>query len=223
MSSATSIRLHLGCGERYLDGYVNVDFPPESQSVLDTSKADVFADLTRLAYEPTSIAEIRLHHVFEHFDRSTALRLLLDWYDWLLDDGVLVIETPDFERCARGFFTPWQRRRRGVLLRHIFGSHEASWAVHQDGWYKAKFRRHLTALGYTDLAFKRQSWRGTHNITVTARVGDPRLSRDTREAAAESLLRESLVDARASSEMKLLAVWLRELRRDVTQDRAGGQ
>src|SRR5579859_5581695 len=86
-----AIRLHLGCGERYLEGYVNVDFPPDTQALMDTSKADMHADLTKLEYEPDSVQEVRLHHVFEHFDRPTALRLLLDWYDWLIPGGLLTI------------------------------------------------------------------------------------------------------------------------------------
>ena len=196
-----------------MEGYVNVDFPPESQSVLDTSRADLYADLTELAYEPHTVSEVRLHHVFEHFDRPTALRLLLDWYDWLEPGGTLTIETPDFERCARAFFTPWRRRRRGVVLRHLFGSHEAAWAAHWDGWYEAKFRRHLEALGFESLKFSRQSWRSTFNITVSARKSRrSALSRSEREAAAEGLLRESLVD-KSESELALLTVWTRALRR----------
>lgn len=212
MSDATPIRLHLGCGERYMEGYVNVDFPPETQSLMDTSKVDLYADLTELSYDPGSVREVRLHHVFEHFDRPTALRLLLDWYDWLAPGGLLVIETPDFERCARAFFMPWRRKRRGVLLRHMFGSHEAGWAVHQDGWYEAKFRRHLKALGYERLRFARQRWRGTHNITVTAHRGQPELDRAAREGAAEKLLRESLVDG-SESELRLLEIWSAAMRR----------
>lgn len=212
MSQSGLIRLHLGCGERYMDGYVNVDFPPETQSLMDTSKADLYADLTELEYEPQSVQEVRLHHVFEHFDRPTALRLLLDWYDWLAPGGVLVIETPDFERCARAFFMPWRRKRRGVLLRHIFGSHEAGWAVHQDGWYEAKFRRHLKSLGFERLRFARQRWRGTHNITVTAYRGEQEQERAVREAAAEKLLRDSLVDE-SESELRLLGIWSAAVRR----------
>jgi hypothetical protein len=212
MSDTGAVRLHLGCGERYMEGYVNVDFPPETQALMDTSKADLHADLTKLAYEPESVSEVRLHHVFEHFNRPTALRLLLDWYEWLTPDGLLVIETPDFERCARALFMPWRRRRRGVLLRHIFGSHEAGWAVHQDGWYEGKFRKHLKALGYERPKFSRHYWRGTYNITVTARKGDRKLDRATREAAAQNLLRDSLVD-KSESELRMLEVWSAAMRR----------
>jgi predicted SAM-dependent methyltransferase len=212
MSDGSPIRLHLGCGERYMEGYVNVDFPPEDQSVLDTSKADMHADLTKLTYDAGSVGEVRLHHVFEHFDRPTALRLLLDWHDWLSPGGLLVIETPDFERCARAFFMPWRRKRRGVLLRHMFGSHEAPWAVHQDGWYEAKFRHHLVALGFENLEFSRQSWSGTYNITVKARKSHSATDRPQRELAAERLLQESMVN-KSESERRLLGVWTDAMRR----------
>ena len=95
------LKLHLGCGERYLSGYVNIDLPTTEHSVQTRTKVDVEADITTLRYESGSIAEIRLHHVLEHFARPTALRLLMQWYDWLVEGGVLVLETPDFERTIR--------------------------------------------------------------------------------------------------------------------------
>jgi predicted SAM-dependent methyltransferase len=209
---STPLRLHLGCGENYLEGYVNVDFPPSEHSVQTTSVADEIADLTRLQYPPASVQEIRLHHVFEHFDRPTALRLLVDWRTWLAPGGELVIETPDFERCARVFARRLAlRRRRGVLLRHVFGSHEAAWAVHWDGWYEARYRETLGALGYTDLRFQHASWRGTYNVTVRARPDEVAHTREDLLAAAEGLLRASLVDESAS-ELRLLDHWVSELR-----------
>jgi hypothetical protein len=197
------LRLHLGCGEVYLPGYVNIDLPP-------ALRADLAADVTALRYEPESVAEIRLHHVFEHFTRGTALRLLLDWYDWLVADGVLTIETPDFERSAREFARRPRVQSRAVLVRHLFGSHEADWAVHRDGWYRDKFAHVLGGLGYADLSFAFGDWKGTFNITVTARKRPPFAERRDRLAAAERVLRESLVDD-SPSEQRLLEVWLSEL------------
>src|SRR4051812_1479624 len=128
-TTATPLRLHLGCGERHLDGYVNIDYPPSEHTVQTATAADELADITRLEYPAGSVAEIRLHHVFEHFDRPTALRLLADWRGWLAPGGELTIETPDFERCARAFARrTTTEKRREVLLRHMFGSHEAAWA-----------------------------------------------------------------------------------------------
>lgn len=212
MSIETPVKLHLGCGEQRLEGYRNIDFPPSEHTVQITSAADEFADVTRLAYSAGSIAEVRLHHVFEHFDRPTALRLLVDWRTWLAGGGELVIETPDFERCARNFARRVGRGDRGVLLRHVFGSHEAAWAVHWDGWYEERYRTTLSALGYTPLQIERASWQGTHNITVRASSPGPAPARDELLNAAEDLLRASLVDE-SESERRLLAQWAATLRR----------
>jgi hypothetical protein len=204
-------RLHLGCGERYLDGYVNIDYPPSEHTVQVTSPADELADITRLEYAPESVAEVRLHHVFEHFDRPTALRLLIDWREWLTEGGLLTIETPDFERSVRAFTRRIGRGDRGTILRHVFGSHEADWAVHWDGWYAERYKRTLGALGYGSLELERDKWRGTYNITVSARrEGGPR-EREKQLAAADELLRDSLVDE-SESELRLLAEWSKRLR-----------
>jgi predicted SAM-dependent methyltransferase len=210
-TDTTLPRLHLGCGERYLDGYVNVDYPPSEHTVQVTSPADELADITRLEYDPGSIAEIRLHHVFEHFDRPTALRLLVDWHEWLADGGRLTIETPDFDRSVRAFTRRVGRGDPGTILRHVFGSHEADWAVHWDGWYADRYKRTLTALGYGSLEFEREKWSGTYNITVHARREGGLRDRERQFEAADALLRDSLVDE-SESELRLLAEWSRRLR-----------
>jgi predicted SAM-dependent methyltransferase len=89
-------RIHLGCGDIYLSEYLNVDYPPELGVASGTSRPDVEADIVSLDCPPDAVAEIRLHHVFEHFERAVALALLVRWYEWLSPGGVLTIETPDF-------------------------------------------------------------------------------------------------------------------------------
>ena len=204
--------LHLGCGEVYLRGYVNIDFPRDQHPVQKRSVADFYADITKLSYAAGSVDEVRLHHVFEHFDRATAIRLLIDWYGWLREGGRLRIETPDFERCIRAL------RRKGPdaqqkAIRHIFGSQEAPWAVHYDGWYESKFALYLKSLGFAKLAFQKAEWRGTYNITVTATKTGRAKTRAELLEAGERLLRLCLVDD-SESELRMLNVWKAHLRSD---------
>ena len=206
------LRLHLGCGGVYLDGYRNIDLPVSEHGIQDAIRPDVHADITTLEFAPESVSEIRLHHVFEHFDRPTALRLLIDWYEWLEPGGILVVETPDFARSARTLL--WKRSQAGQMkiLRHVFGSQEASWAVHLDGWYPAKFRWVLGELGYERLRTRRSSWRGTFNVTIRARKpqGRPRRRQELLEAG-DRILRKSLVDD-SPTEQRMFEVWRTAMR-----------
>ena len=206
------MKLHLGCGGVYLDGYHNVDLPPDEHGVQADIRPDEYADITALEYGPGTVAEVRLHHVFEHFGRPLALRLLIDWFEWLEPGGHVTLETPDFQRCARMFFLRPTARSRGRLLRHVFGSHEAAWAVHWDGWYRSKFKLVLEGLGYERLAFERSRWQGTYNITVRGYKPVDAPARPELEKRAEEILRTSLVDE-SESELAMLAVWRGELSR----------
>ena len=141
------IKLHIGCGEEYLDGYVNIDHPPSEHTVMKV-KADIYADIATLDFPENSIDEVRSHHLFEHFTRPHALRLLFKWRRWLKPGGTLVIETPDFENCARAYVFAVTYKRKMELGRHIFGSQEAAWANHLDFWDKEKFRYVLKKAGF---------------------------------------------------------------------------
>jgi FkbM family methyltransferase len=96
------LRLHLGCGETLLPGYVNIDYSREQHNVM-TVKPDMAADITSVDFPERTVDEVRLHHVFEHFNRVVALGLLIRWQRWLKPGGRLVIETPDFEHEVRAF------------------------------------------------------------------------------------------------------------------------
>lgn len=153
------MKLHLGCGNKYLEGYVNIDLPPSEHTVMD-AKADMYADIRTLEFPENSIDEIRLHHLFEHFTRAEALKLLVKWRKWLKVGGLLHIQTPDFSGCVLKYlFAPVKFRMQ--LGRHIFGSQEARWAYHLDFWDKKKFRFILNRLGFDIVKFKRY-WNSFH-------------------------------------------------------------
>lgn len=199
------VRLHLGCGQSYLQGYINIDFPATEHTVQAYSIADAHADISRLKCEPNSIDVIESHHIFEHFDRQTALALLCAWHTWLKPGGLLVIETPDFQASIRVMLNariPYKQQQ--VTLRHIFGSHEAHWAYHYDGWYKAKFHHVLGSLGFVGIKSKLLA----HNMLIPSILAHAHkktpVALDTLKNVSKTILRDSMVD---EGDTSMWSVW----------------
>lgn len=202
----TPLKLHLGCGESHLNGYINIDFPPSEHTVQTRQGADAFADITKIAFPPQTVDEIRSHHTFEHFDRQAALTLLCKWHDWLKVGGTLVIETPDFEGSIKLLMDrKYSYAQKQSIMRHIFGSHEAYWAMHYDGWYKDKFEHVLSTLGFTEVHCEFTQWQLTKNIIVRAKKTKD-LSTQTVRSYAKEILRDSMVDNSVSEE-KMWQTW----------------
>lgn len=200
LAGGQPVRLHLGCGERNLKGYINIDYPVFEHTVQIQSGAEAYSDITTLCFPNQTVEEIRLHHVLEHFDRPTALALLCNWNQWLKVGGSLFIETPDFElSVALLASSQCSSKQKQEVIRHIFGSHEAEWAVHKDGWYKDKFQEVLDKLGFDDIEYNFTQWQMTRNIIVQAKkkrvVDFSELQQN-----AKNLLRNSMIDESGSEE-----------------------
>ena len=213
-------KLHLGCGRIYLEGYINIDFPDSEHTVQKDLTADVYADIHGLTYPFDSIDEIRLHHVFEHFSRPTALALLCRWRNWLRPKGVLRLETPDAMASFKQMLSPFTNfSAKQQVLRHLFGSHEAKWAFHSDGWYEGKFRITLAKLGYANIQAVKTKWGMLRNIEITATKSYETFCYKDFEKAAEELLTMSAVRLKQAgeyivpeSERSMITVWMNSWR-----------
>jgi predicted SAM-dependent methyltransferase len=89
-------RYHMGCGDKRLPGYVNVD-------VRDTAAADLVRDLNEPELEPRSAEAVFSHAFFEHLlrdKREPHLRAVKQALD--PDNGfVCYLGLPDFRAVAR--------------------------------------------------------------------------------------------------------------------------
>ncbi len=207
------MKLHLGCGQNYLQGYVNIDFPSSSHSVQEASVADLQADILSLRYEPGTIEEIRLHHVFEHFPRPLACALLAGWFSWLKIGGLLHIEVPDFQKTARVILSAFTSFKKKVVAeRHLFGSHEAHWAIHCEGYTPTLLKNMLKSFGFTVIKTKKNSWCGTYNCEIFAEKISTDLSTIEFERITENYLRKFLLN---DQENRLLEVWLKTYKEQV--------
>lgn len=202
-------RVHLGCGDRYLRGYLNVDLPPVEGVAAGTSRPDLESDVTKVTCPAETLDEIRLHHLFEHFDRADALALLIRWHGWLRPGGSIQIETPDFEGCIEKF-TERSVSDQSVILRHVFGSQEAPWAAHRDGWSENRFRHVLGALGFDRISGARtysDRRQLLPNVLVTAHRPSQQASRhDAQVSQALGILRESM-NGQVPTEETLFERW----------------
>ena len=100
----TPVRLHLGCGPRHLDGYVNID--------LLSGVADILADCTRLPFIKSGTAShILVEHMLEHLSRAGAQAALQEWARLLAPGGVLEVEVPDVIWCIEHFLSSTEAER----------------------------------------------------------------------------------------------------------------
>jgi GT2 family glycosyltransferase/Flp pilus assembly protein TadD/predicted SAM-dependent methyltransferase len=216
------LRLHLGCGEQYLEGYINIDYPQGQHNVMKI-KADLFTDILQLYFLSESIDEIRLHHVFEHFNRVTAIALLIKWHSWLKVGGILHIETPDIMGSAKTLLSDMSFKTKMGVIRHLVGDQADGWAYHIEQWFPERYVHTLTLLGFKDIKTRSFSWTGDpylSNVEVTARKAE-KIELQRQINAAEKILSYSMV---ADVEKPTHQIWVGQLKEillnDVYQDRA---
>lgn len=205
------LKYHLGCGEVYLEGYINVDYPNSEHTIQSPDKkVDLYSDITKISYPQGKVDEIRLHHVFEHFSYTQALNLLKRWNQALKIGGLLKIETPDFLSCSKKIISPFYSfKTKMKIMRHIFGSQEAAWARHMDGWFENKYRYILQEMGFSMINVKKTAYKDINNITVTAqKLAD--YSPDEFLIRIKKILQKYLID-NSITEQKLIDVWMKEI------------
>ena len=122
------LRLHLGCGSIYLDGWVNIDLvsPPGK-------RRDLRWDLQRrIPFPDESIEAIFSEHLLEHLEIAAGFAHLKECRRVLTPGGVLRIGVPDLERYVYSYLGENSliederpgRPTRGIAFGEIFFFYE---------------------------------------------------------------------------------------------------
>lgn len=136
------LKLHVGCGNTYLPGFVNIDNDP-------ASVADIQADAMDLPFPPDSVDEIHAYHLIEHFDLIHAHYLLAHWFSLMKPGGTLVIETPDLTDTFKTFMRSDENRKR-TLLQWIYGV-DSPGMGHKTGFDHRLLTRLLEQCGFEEI------------------------------------------------------------------------
>ena len=114
------LRLHIGCGQRKINGFVNID--------RNSSPAtDYVSDTITLPCRDGSVERIETYHVIEHIPRPVVRKVLAEWRRVLKVGGCLVIECPDFDEAITQYLSGNQEMLFSVFGRYRFPGDEHAW------------------------------------------------------------------------------------------------
>ena len=131
-----SVKLHLGCGERHLEGYVNIDWRK-------TRATDLVCDIRRLPYPEESVNLIETYHVIEHMSKQDCEKALRHWHSLLRNGGRLIIECPNFDGAVREYLDGREER-----IHNIFGLQRFEGDAHRFGYNFRRLKEVLERVGF---------------------------------------------------------------------------
>lgn len=142
------MKLHLGCGEKYLPGFKHMD-------VREGSHIDYIGNAENLdMFEDDSIEELYACHLLEHIKRADLLGVLKEWNRVLVTGGILRIAVPDFESIVKVYL---KEGNLGQLMGLLYGGQNYKYNFHYQTFDLAFIKERLELTGFGDV--KRYDWR----------------------------------------------------------------
>jgi len=148
-------KLHLGCGNKILTNFTNIDIRP-------IEGVDLVEDIRKLSQiKNDSVELIYVCHVLEHFGRHEYLEVLKRWYEILKKDGILRISVPNFEKIVDYYN---KTKDLKTLIGFLYGGQNYEQNYHYCTWDFNSISDDLKSIG-----FKRvyeYDWRNTEHSNI---------------------------------------------------------
>ena len=142
----SDLKLHLGCGHRYLDGFIHVDM--DHLDHIDHPGTDL-KDLS--FFHDNSADLIYTCGSFEYYDREEALSALREWRRVLKPGGILKISVPNFESVIKVYQSHGDLNGIGILgpLYGKWGLSDGSFVYHKTVYDQRSLSNLLESAGFS--------------------------------------------------------------------------
>ncbi len=151
------MKLHLGCGQRNIPGFVNVD-------VLPAAHVGIVGRVERLPLADACASLIYASHILEHFDRHAYKAVLAEWFRVLKPGGILRLAVPNFAACAAIYYENGLVDGLSGLVGLIIGGQRDEYDFHKMIFDEAFLRRVLLGIGFREV--RGWDWRTTEHAGV---------------------------------------------------------
>jgi predicted SAM-dependent methyltransferase len=149
------MKLHLGCGSRYIPGFVHIDAIPFEH-------IDHVTSVDSLGFLPDGSAEIIYSaHVLEHFTRIRLPSVLKEWNRVLKIGGILRISVPSFEAILRIYEETQDLQN---VIGPLFGRQDYLYNFHYNVFDFQSLKQVLMNAGFSRIA--EYNWRETEHSGI---------------------------------------------------------
>lgn len=169
------MKIHLGCGNNLLDGYLNIDKYVKADGVMNL-------DIFNLPFDDGEAELVLAEHLVEHLSFDEERKFFYEMFRILKPNGVLKIEVPDFEWVVEKFIEsrdefntfykvgvdnhyfgngPECDNRWGILTTAIWGNQNGEGQFHKNGYTKTKIESIGKLVGFNRVKIETGFNKGT--------------------------------------------------------------
>lgn len=149
------MKLHLGCGKRFLPGFVHID-------AVDYPHVDHVATIDNLSFiQADSVDLIYNCHVLEHFKRRDVNRVLREWFRVIKPGGILRVSVPDFSKLCDVY---QKKNQLDLVIGALFGRQDYLYNIHYNVFDFSSLSRALEQAGFVNV--RNYDWRETEHAEV---------------------------------------------------------
>jgi trans-aconitate methyltransferase len=136
-------KLHLGCGTKHIDGYVNID-------VRYLPGVDEVNNIKFLRnYKPNSVDVIYACHVLEHFSRWEYKTVLTRWFELLKPGGTLRLAVPNFSSLCSYYIKTGDLN---PIMGLLYGGQDYNENYHYVTFDYNSLNNDLTQIGFSSIS-----------------------------------------------------------------------
>ena len=125
--SGKGIKLHLGCGDYWFEGYINIDINVYGGTDLIWDIKD------KLPFQDHVVEVIEAYEVVEHFSKQEIDRMIEEWKRLLIDGGRVRISVPDLEALSKQLDQVSEENKK-MIIEDMYGM--GGYQTHKWGYTK---------------------------------------------------------------------------------------
>ena len=207
IKNLNKIKLHLGCGPKILDGYINID--------LYNIQADLMLNITELSYfESNSVDEIFMNAVFEHLYTFEQIPALTEWFRILKKGGKIIINsTPDFDAVIKAYVDKTKGNCKEIfdlseVSRYTHGEYleeNKLGQIHKDIFTKDKMKNLFEKVGFKIEKLESTCWENELNpVNIDVIATKNTITIDIEKNELDLIKAEKLIESEKFEEAKII-------------------